>query len=98
MELFIEINRPKAQNLINQQILYGIAMTIPAIELLSLFSDSDFEKFIQEWATGYLYEIVGYKKVFRDAGAGDKGRDEWHYAMKSEKFGIATNVSIMIMR
>ncbi|MED1951481.1 ABC-three component system protein [Brevibacillus centrosporus] len=75
MELLRELNKPKVQNLTNQQILYGMTMTIPAIDLLSLFSDSDFEKFIQEWATGYLYGVVGYQKVFRNAGAGDKGRD-----------------------
>ncbi|MDP9702409.1 hypothetical protein J2T16_005387 [Paenibacillus intestini] len=75
MEALREINKPKVQNLTNQQILYGMAITIPAIELLSLFSDAEFEKFIQEWATGYLLEINGYKKVYRNAGAGDKGRD-----------------------
>lgn len=75
MGVLSEITKPKVQNLTNQQILYGMATTIPAIELLSLFSDAEFEKFIQEWATGYLLEIVGYKKVYRNAGAGDKGRD-----------------------
>ncbi|WDM21263.1 ABC-three component system protein [Paenibacillus polymyxa] len=75
MEELSEISKPNVQSLTNQQILYGMAITIPAIELLTLFSDTEFERFIQEWATGYLLEIVGYKKVYRNAGAGDKGRD-----------------------
>lgn len=62
MEELNEISKPNVQSLTNQQILYGMTITIPAIELLTLFSDADFERFIQEWATGYLLEIVGYKK------------------------------------
>lgn len=40
---------------------------------LSLFSDKQFEVFVQQWAFGYLKNQ--YNEVQRRAGAGDKGRD-----------------------
>jgi hypothetical protein len=75
MEMLSEINKPVISNVTNQQILYGMTITMTAADLLSLFSDRQFELFIQEWASGYLKEKKGYKKVFRNAGAGDQGRD-----------------------
>ncbi|WP_144514619.1 ABC-three component system protein [Bacillus thuringiensis] len=75
METLSKVQKPVINGLNNQQILYGLAKTIPTSELLSLFSDSQFEAFIQEWASGYLLEKASYKKVYRNSGAGDKGRD-----------------------
>ncbi|MBY0098705.1 ABC-three component system protein [Mesobacillus maritimus] len=75
MEHLVEVTKPVVSNITNQQILYGLAITIPSIDLLTLFSPSEFEVFIQEWTSGYLYKIQGYKKVYRNSGAGDKGRD-----------------------
>ncbi|WP_148359074.1 ABC-three component system protein [Peribacillus simplex] len=75
MEILSKVKKPVISNLTNQQILYGMTIAIPAIDLLALFSDSQFEVFIQEWTSGYLDEIEGYKKVYRNSGAGDKGRD-----------------------
>ena len=75
MEDLREVLKPINQNITNQQILYGMAPTIPAVDLIKLFSDSEFEDFIEEWASAYLKERVGYIKVYRNAGAGDKGRD-----------------------
>lgn len=75
MEQLLEVRKPLIGNITNQQILYGLSKTIPAIDLLSLFSPEEFEVFIQEWTSGYLESIQKYKKVFRNSGAGDKGRD-----------------------
>lgn len=75
MEHLLEVTKPVISDITNQQILYGLAITIPAIDLLTLFSPLEFEVFIQEWTSGYLYSKQGYKKVYRNSGAGDKGRD-----------------------
>ncbi|MDD1505887.1 restriction endonuclease [Lysinibacillus sp. CNPSo 3705] len=70
-----QITKPIVSDITNQQILYGMAVRIPALDLLKLFSDSEFEDFIEEWSSSYLAEKVNYKKVYKNRGAGDKGRD-----------------------
>jgi hypothetical protein len=59
----------------NNDILLG--KPIPAIDHLKVLSADEFEKLILEWIHGYLKTIRGnvYKKIRRNAGAGDKGRD-----------------------
>ncbi|RYG99673.1 MAG: hypothetical protein EON58_03105 [Alphaproteobacteria bacterium] len=47
---------------------------IPAIQQIKLFSPSDWEEFIEEWATS-LGSRYGFHTVERCAGAGDMGRD-----------------------
>lgn len=74
-EIIKEIVKPTISNITNQQILYGMAVRIPAVDLLKLFSDSEFEDFIEEWSSSYLAEKKDYKKVYKNRGAGDKGRD-----------------------
>jgi hypothetical protein len=47
------------------------------LKLLTIFSDTDYEEIIKEWATSYLKEKSdkNYTRVERLGGAGDKGRD-----------------------
>lgn len=74
-EILQEVCKPNVSHITNQQILYGMALRIPPIDLLKLFSDSEFEDFIEEWSSSYLLPQKGYKKVYKNRGAGDKGRD-----------------------
>lgn len=57
-----------------QQILLG--PPVHPLDRVSLYNDTDFERFIQEWAYYYLQEKSGqYVRVVRLGGSGDLGRD-----------------------
>lgn len=66
-----ELNEPICQSLSNFDLLNGSDM--PDIDRLKLFSDSQFEGMVSEWAWGCLKHK--YPIVLNNAGAGDKGRD-----------------------
>jgi len=58
--------------------LLGLAQGLPItpLERLSTFSPDDFERFVLEWADGFLRKrIAGVREVQQRGGAGDKGRD-----------------------
>ncbi|PFV28045.1 ABC-three component system protein [Bacillus thuringiensis] len=59
------------KKLTNLDLLYGKPM--PPITRLESISDSEFEDFVREWASGYLEKE--YEKVRRSSGSGDMGRD-----------------------
>lgn len=58
--------------------LLGLGQGLPVnpLDRLGLFSAVEFERFILEWAEGYLKQVVpGVDNVQQRGGAGDKGRD-----------------------
>ncbi len=58
--------------------LLGLGMGLPVnpLDRLRLFSADEFERFILEWAEGYLKQhVAGVDNVQQRGGAGDKGRD-----------------------
>lgn len=58
--------------------LLGLGQGLPVnpLDRLALFSADDFERFILEWAEGYLKRLLpGVDSVQQRGGAGDKGRD-----------------------
>jgi len=58
--------------------LLGLGQGLPVnpLDRLRLFSADEFERFILEWAEGYLKQVVsGVDNVQQRGGAGDKGRD-----------------------
>lgn len=79
------IGLEKPQKPIDGNTIFGTP--IPPIERLKLFSDSQFEDMINEWANDYLRSK--YCKIFRIGGAGDKGRDIVAYIDEvGDKFDI----------
>ncbi|MGY3746205.1 ABC-three component system protein [Vagococcus salmoninarum] len=68
-------------------LIYDLNMGIPVtpIDRISLMSPDDFEKFVSEWAYGYLKPIYSMVKLY--GGAGDKGRDVVGY-LKNGKIDI----------
>src|SRR4051794_40333148 len=57
----------------NRRLLLGSGAPIDPIVRLATFTDVEFERFIWEWARGYLANH--YVEVQHRGGAGDKGRD-----------------------
>jgi hypothetical protein len=57
----------------NRRLLLGNGAPIDPIVRLTTFTDAEFERFIWEWARGYLAD--NYVEVQHRGGAGDKGRD-----------------------
>jgi hypothetical protein len=58
--------------------LLGVGAGLPtnSFDRLAAFSPNDFERFILEWADGYLPTLpIGVDEVQQRGGAGDKGRD-----------------------
>jgi hypothetical protein len=54
----------------------GYGLPVKPLDRLGLFSSDDFERFVLEWAQGYLKEkLAGVTDVQQRGGAGDKGRD-----------------------
>jgi hypothetical protein len=67
----LEITAPvRKTGLSNQEIL---SPRRPALDTVKLFSATEFEDFVREWAYGYLAKK--YKHVYRRGGANDMGRD-----------------------
>lgn len=54
----------------------GYGLPVKPLDRLGLFSPDEFERFVLEWAHGYLKEkLLGVSDVQQRGGAGDKGRD-----------------------
>ena len=54
----------------------GAGLPVHPLDRLAGFSDIEFERFILEWATGYLAKVLpGINEIQWRGGAGDKGRD-----------------------
>jgi hypothetical protein len=54
----------------------GVGLPVDPLDRLANFSDLEFERFILEWANGYLSKkLPGVYEVQWRGGAGDKGRD-----------------------
>ena len=64
---------PTAWTDANRRLLLGKGVPIDPLVRLAGFSDLEFERFIWEWAKGYVAHR--YVEVQHRGGAGDKGRD-----------------------
>ncbi|NLS16189.1 restriction endonuclease [Rhizobium sp. P40RR-XXII] len=54
----------------------GLGLPVDPLDRLGTFSPDEFERFVLEWADGYLAEKVpGVSELQPRGGAGDKGRD-----------------------
>lgn len=54
----------------------GLGLPVSPLDRLGTFSPDEFERFVLEWADGYLAEKVpGVSELQQRGGAGDKGRD-----------------------
>lgn len=54
----------------------GLGLPVDPLDRLGTFSPEEFERFVLEWADGYLAAIVpGVSELQQRGGAGDKGRD-----------------------
>lgn len=71
------IDRPSKWPNANARLLgVGLGLPIDPLDRLGTFSPEEFERFVLEWADGYLAEKApGVSELQQRGGAGDKGRD-----------------------
>ncbi|TKT73839.1 restriction endonuclease [Afipia massiliensis] len=74
---FVAIPKPAPWPNANARLLgIGAGLPVSSLDRLATFSPNDFERFILEWADGYLAKLpIGVADVQQRGGAGDKGRD-----------------------
>ena len=74
---FSALEAPSPWPNVNARLLgVGAGLPIQPLDRLRLFSADDFERFILEWADGYLArKVPGVDQVQRRGGANDRGRD-----------------------
>jgi hypothetical protein len=73
----VDVPKPGAWPNANARLLgLGAGLPVKPLDRLASFSAADFERFILEWADGYLAKLVpGVNQIQLRGGAGDKGRD-----------------------
>lgn len=71
------IDKPSKWPNANARLLgVGLGLPVDPLDRLGTFSADEFERFVLEWADGYLAEKVpGVSELQQRGGAGDKGRD-----------------------
>lgn len=71
------ITKPSKWPSANARLLgLGAGLPVDPLDRLANFSADDFERFVLEWADGYLRKkLFGVNDVQQRGGAGDKGRD-----------------------
>src|SRR5687767_8337700 len=68
-----KLSHPTVWPGVNRRLLTGGGAPIQPIKRLEVFSEDEFERFVLEWASGFLKSK--YVSVEQRGGAGDKGRD-----------------------
>lgn len=71
------IDKPSKWPNANARLLgVGLGLPVAPLDRLGTFSPEEFERFVLEWADGYLAQKVpGVSELQQRGGAGDKGRD-----------------------
>lgn len=73
----VELEKPSKWPNVNARLLgLGGGLPVNPLDRLALFSADEFERFVLEWADGYLArKLPGVTDVQQRGGSGDKGRD-----------------------